>query len=305
MWKTVSKWLILTILTAYIVLAASWSCSQAKAGKCSGIEVAITSTAQVDTITSRGVIKELAKYDSHIIGKNISELKTSAIEKYLNSLRNFEDVQCVITSQGKLRIYVTPMVPELRVFDGNRSYYINKEGKQIIAKADFFADVPVVSGHFTKEFPAKDILPVARFVENDPVLRELVTMIEAHDKNNIILIPRIKGHVINIGDTTNLSYKKQNIITAYKKILPYRGWETYDTISVKYHGQIVATRRDKTPLFRTTTIVDETDPEEATLNGLEETDAQSATGQHISAATQSNSPTENQNKTVKKSQTND
>lgn len=272
MWKTVCKWLILMALMAYAAIAAAWAYAEVHKARCSGIEVAISGTQSVDTVTSKGVLAELAGYDKDLIGKPVYSINTGNIERFLNGLSHFEEVQCIITSKGKLRIHVRPIVPELRIFDGNKSYYINKDGKHITANAQFFADVPIVSGHFSNEFPATSLIPVAKFIENDKILSQLVTMIVARDPDNILLIPRLNGHVINIGDTTNLQYKKRGIMAAYKKILPYRGWETYDTISVKYHGQIIATRRNKEALIHSRPVVEEIDPEEATLEGLTETD---------------------------------
>ena len=34
-------------------------------------------------------------------------------------------------------------------------------------------------------------------------------------------------------------------MTMYRKVLPLKGWEYYDTISVKWAGQVVASRRIK------------------------------------------------------------
>jgi hypothetical protein len=64
----------------------------------------------------------------------------------------------------------------------------------------------------------------------------------------------------------------------YSKVIPYKGWETYDTISVKFNGQIVATRRDKSNLINYEMPVEEEDPEEATLSGLETTETAQSTG---------------------------
>ncbi len=90
-------------------------------------------------------------------------------------------------------------------------------------------------------------------------------MYEVNGPDDIILVPRITGHVINLGDTTRLAEKRRMLMTAYKNIIPYRGWNQYDTISVKFRGQIVATRRNKAPLYPIETFIEEEDPEEATL----------------------------------------
>ncbi len=43
----------------------------------------------------------------------------------------------------------------------------------------------------------------------------------------------------------NLGDKFDRLRLAYKKILPVKGWDFYDTLSVKWRGQVVATRRVK------------------------------------------------------------
>ncbi len=113
--------------------------------------------------------------------------------------------------------------------------------------------------------PPRQVLPVTRFIENDPVLSKLVGMVEASDPDNIILVPRIHGHVVNFGDTNRLEEKRRALITVYRKVMPYKGWEEYDTISVKFKGQVVATRRDKRPMEHGGIYDDDTDMEEATL----------------------------------------
>ena len=126
-------------------------------------------------------------------------------------------------------------------------------------------DVPVVKGNFNEEFTARQVLPVVRFIEKDPIMSQLVGMIYAPDGDNIMLVPRIHGHMINFGDTTRLPEKRDALLALYRKVMPYKGWETYDTISVKFRGQVVATRRDKRRADHGTVIDNGPDMEEATL----------------------------------------
>jgi cell division protein FtsQ len=59
------------------------------------------------------------------------------------------------------------------------------------------------------------------------------------------MVPCIRGHVINFGDTSRIKDKFDNLLTMYRQVMPYKGWNTYDTISVKFKGQVVASRRNK------------------------------------------------------------
>lgn len=263
--KTVWKWIILTVLIVYVISMTVWANAEAEKHQCRGISVSITGGGINDSITTEAVLDLLRQYPEKIVGIPATRVNTRGIQEYIMNLNNFEDVRCHITSQGYLSVSIQPMIPEIRVFDGDNSYYVNKDGKRITSNSAFYVDVPVVQGTFSNDFNPKDILPIVRFVERDSTLHNLITMYVARDKNNILLVPRFTGHVINFGDTSCLKEKKRALLTAYHNILPYRGWELYDTISVKFKGQIVATRRDKRPLYPFETIIEEEDPEEGSL----------------------------------------
>lgn len=263
--KTIFKWLILTSLFAYIACMTIWAREEAAKLACTGIEINIASAGRADSVTIKGVRQELAKFPKKIIGTPLPSLNTRDIEQYLSAYSNFEDVECSLSTTGKLKVGIIPMIPELRVFEGESSYYINKDGKRIESKPNFFVDVPVVTGNFTPSFTPRNLIGLSRFIQSDPVMRHLVGMIEVRDPDNIILVPRIHGHVINFGDTANMVEKRQALLTMYRKVMPYKGWNMYDTISVKFRHQIVATRRDKTRNLHSLPVEEEVDPEEATL----------------------------------------
>ena len=263
--KKILGWIILVLLMAYVVYAAIWAHAEAAKNLCSGIDITIVEGSTTDSVTRKGVMAEINKYPGKIVGAPLPAINTRDLELYLKDFPQFEDVVCSFTTAGILNVKVTPMVPELRVFEDSASYYINKMGKRMNSKASFFVDVPVVSGKFNDKFNPKDILAVTRFISSDPVLNNLVGMIYAEDADNIILIPRIHGHVVNFGDTNRLDEKRKALIAMYKKVLPYKGWEEYDTISVKFKGQVVATRRNKGSLKHLNVEFEEDDMEEATL----------------------------------------
>lgn len=263
--KKILGWVILVILVAYVVYAAIWAHAEAAKNSCKGIDIHIVEGSATDSVTHKGVMTEINRYPYKIIGAQIPTINTRKLEQYLKTFPQFEDVVCNFTPAGRLNVKVTPMVPELRIFEDTMSYYINKDGKKMSSKASFFVDVPVVSGKFNDRFKPADVLPVTRFIASDPVLSRLIGMVHAEDEDNIILIPRIHGHVINFGDTTRLRDKTKALMAVYRKVLPYKGWEEYDTISVKFRGQVVATRRNKARQRPQNVEFEEDDMEEATL----------------------------------------
>lgn len=276
MWKQVLKWTILCGLMAYVITMFVWSRAEARRHVCSGIDVSVAGKGNVSSISEQSVKDVLKDYPIPIVGKPLHSINTFEIGNYLRKFNNFETVDCLITSKGHLKIRVVPMIPAIRVFDGQKSYYVNKDGKTMEAVPSFHVDVPVVTGNFNQKLKPEYVLPVVRYMQNDSLLSNVVSMIKVVDKDNILLVPRIKGHIINIGDTTRLKEKRNAILTAYRSVLPYKGWESYDTISVKFQGQIVATRKDKKPLFPIMAVEEEEDGEEVVLQVSQENEQETA-----------------------------
>ncbi|MDE5869674.1 MAG: hypothetical protein K2H18_05530 [Muribaculaceae bacterium] len=263
--KSIMKWSILLLLFGYCIAISVWARGEADRHICEKIEIEVKGNRSMDTVVVQGVAKELARYPHRLKGARLSEINTADIESYLSSLNTFESVYCMISPGGRLRIEIVPLVPVMRLFTGNESYYINKDGKKIASKAEFYTDAPVVTGNFNSTFKPEEVLPLVKYIDKDPMLRELVSMIEARDAHNLILVPRMMGHVVNFGDTTRLDEKKKALKLFYKKVMPYKGWEEYDTISVKFRDQVVATRRIKPVAPAPLEDNEDIDPDEATL----------------------------------------
>ena len=70
-------------------------------------------------------------------------------------------------------------------------------------------------------------------------------MYVVRDTNNILIVPTLSGHVVNMGNASGFENKFAKLRLFYDKVMPKKGWNTYDTISVKWNHQVVATRRVK------------------------------------------------------------
>ena len=278
--KLILKWLILLALLSYIAIASMWAIDYAEQQTLNDIVINIDQTYPTKFVTKEGVAQKLGKTIDKIKHTPIADLNIEKLEQQLSQDNSFESVECYITSDNKLQIDIVPMIPEIRVFtpDG-KSYYINKDGKRIDSGNEFFMDVPVVTGHFDQTFPAQNVLSVTRHIAADDYLKNLITMIEVKSARNILLYPCFKGQVINIGDTTELTKKFDNLTLFYRKVMNHKGWETYDTISVKFKNQIVASRRDKSKKVHSIEIDDSVNIDEQSLQGVELLDQESTQNQ--------------------------
>ena len=236
---------MLLVLLALLIGGTFWARNKSLDEVCTDIQVEIVNNEGVNFVTPAYVVEELER--KHIFVKNMPvwQINVEDIEKVLSQSQYIESVECMFVNGGVLKITVSQIVPVMRVFDGDQSYYVNRQGKRMNADAKCNIDVPVVQGHFTKKFTPMRLLPLVQYVESDSALKALVTMYCINDTNNIILVPSVEGHVINIGNCSSFDSKFRKLKLFYKKVMPVKGWKYYDTISVKWDYQIVATRRDK------------------------------------------------------------
>ena len=236
---------ILIVLAAALVIGTLWARDKSRGEQCTGIEVQVINADSTSFVTPQGVLNDLKGQGIKLVGKRMGDIDASDIEEALRLSPYLENADIVKCQDGKILIRVSQLGPVFRVFDGESSYYVNRAGKHMTATNFYHSDVPVVQGHFTRKFPPTRLLPLIDYVEKDSLLHSLVTMFIVRDTNNIILVPDISGHVINIGNVTGLDNKFAKLKLFYSKVMPKRGWNTFDTISVKWNHQVVATRRTK------------------------------------------------------------
>ena len=236
---------ILLVLAAALVTGILWAKDKSRGEKCTGIEVQVINADSTSFVTPQGVLNDLKGQGIKLVGKRMGDINASEIEEALRLSPYLENADIVKCQDGKVLIRVSQLVPVFRVFDGGSSYYVNRAGKHMSATNYYHSDVPVVQGHFTRKFPPTHLLPLIDYVENDSLLHSLVTMYIVRDTNNIILVPSISGHVVNIGNVSGLDNKFAKLKLFYREVMPQRGWNTFDTISVKWNHQVVATRRTK------------------------------------------------------------
>lgn len=245
-----SSWIFGTLsclLIGYLVAAAFVTTGLAEQRMCTGVTITVHDTAELKFVTARELANELADFPSTARSRRLSTINMDSLEQMLQTIDKIETVSVNALTDGKIHIDINPMRPVARIFDDmGQSYYINRTGKRIIADARYHLDVPVVQGTFHDEsFPAVNILPLIDYIASDSAWTHAISMIKVDSPRDVILIPVIRGHVINIGEPRDFPDKFARIQAMYRKVLPVKGWEYYDTLSVKWRGQVVATRRNK------------------------------------------------------------
>ncbi len=231
------------LLVIYLLVTCVWANWKADQELCQGLEgdkVVVNDRLHTGFVTSEELTAEVLPLLGNITSRRVSDIDLDSLQLYLISLDKIESAEVMRLTDGRIRVIVEPMLPVARIWPAKgRSYYVNREGKRILASSRYRQDVPQISGYFSPTA----ILPLLDFLKQDADANNFITMISAADTTNIILIPAVRGHVINIGTATDLPDKFRRLRRFYAEVMPVKGWEHYDTISLKWNRQVVATRR--------------------------------------------------------------
>ena len=73
----------------------------------------------------------------------------------------------------------------------------------------------------------------------DEFLNAQIAEIEINKNKQLILYPQVTKQYIEFGELSDIESKIEKLNIFYKDILPFKGWNTYERVSLKFKNQIV------------------------------------------------------------------
>lgn len=253
-------------LIIYLMVAIALSHKMATDAPCNGVKISVTQNELSQFVTAEDIDHELGGIVAAAKTMAASQINLKEIETRLNALSIIESVNCRRLANDEIAIDVDPMTPVARVFDNTGSYYINKAGKHLLASPRYQIDVPVIISESDSLPNVGSILPLLERIEGNEVWSQLVSALKVDNTGDIFIIPSITGHVVNIGDGSDIDDKMKRLFAFYNQVLEVKGWNYYDTISVKFSNQVIgriipSKMRNKTPDYSDLEFEEEIDVE--------------------------------------------
>ena len=128
--------------------------------------------------------------------------------------------------------------------------YMDSEGALFPPSATGFCDVLVAGGNFTEPLrldslnaQASALKTVACFLDSEDDYAPLIDQIFIERDGDIMMVPKVGDHLVELGKADDLDAKFYNLLTFYRKGMPRAGWNTYSKISLKFKGQVVCTKK--------------------------------------------------------------
>jgi cell division protein FtsQ len=173
----------------------------------------------------------------------ITDFKTEELESILESHSAIKEAEVFVSQKGNVEVMIQQKKPIIRVKSYNGDYYLDEFGKIMQLSDNFTPKLLVATG----DISINNHSGIHKFITeiNGSIFwRSQITQIH-FENNNILLIPRVGGQIINIGNFEKISEKLQNLYQFYKVAMPVMGWETYSDINLKFENQIVCVKNYK------------------------------------------------------------
>lgn len=185
----------------------------------------------------------------YLLSSDFGSLNLKELEDRIESHQFVNKAQAYLDLEGNLSIEVTQNRPIARVMvKGGLDYYIGVEG-DILPESDHYtarvvllyldSDDWIDGDNIKNSQQGQEIYELLQFISGDEFWNAQIAAIRVQDDQEVILEPQVTKQEIVFGKPDNLSKKFRKLMIFYKQILPYKGWNTYASVNLKFKNQIV------------------------------------------------------------------
>ena len=241
MLKRILTYTAAAIAVGYIIFALLFLTRKGEGEVCQGVDISINDEG-CGTISGDDIEELLKRKGFKLKGAAMDDIDCGSVEQIINSLSVVEECQCYKTHKGHIGIRVTGKIPVLHAYDiSGREFHIDKHG-DIIEGINSAVYLPVASGFITREMAKKELLVFAEFLQENRFWNEQIEQIFFTAKGNVVLVPRIGNHTIELGKPDNLDKKLEKWRKFYEKGLNTVGWNKYRKINIEFEKQVICTK---------------------------------------------------------------
>lgn len=219
-----------------------------------GLLVEVKELSGGDKLISERDVRQvlLSAFGSDLENSELASLDVDRMERVLENDPFVKNADVYIDQNNQVHIDIDQREPLVRVLDNHgNNYYLDAAGKKMPPSKNYAARVIVATGNvspYTPEFRQKrksnlkDLFNLTQALLADEFLASFIQQIHVNNAGDFILVPLIGDQKIILGPARKLEDKLDRLKIFYKEGMPYEGWRKYETINLKYSGQVVCRR---------------------------------------------------------------
>lgn len=211
-------------------------------------------------VTEKEIKSWLSRNYGVCTGQRLDSLNLGRIEELLLSRGPIVGCEAWTDYEGVLHIEIRQRQPVIRFsYDGDKGYYVDKDGYIFPLHRDYTADVMVIEGDIPVRpaagysgLPSSDrdrqwidgMLGFEKEIGRSRTWKGLISRTMIRDNGDIALTLGSGDETYIIGDPGRLDEKLSGIAVYQKKIKPEAGENHYKVVNLKYKNQIICRQKD-------------------------------------------------------------
>ncbi len=199
-------------------------------------------------ITEAEVVSLIAPTPQPIIGQQVTKKALNDMELRLKAHQYISGAQVYEDLKGTLIAEVVQSNPAARLLRAkDPGAYITLDGEILPLSDRYAARVPLISGAFTDKLVEGSVAPedmvnflnLLEYIQHHEFWRAQIAQLEITSVGQVTMFPQVGKQQIEFGDLRNIEDKFRRLDLFYKKILPQKGWNSYERVNVRYQDQII------------------------------------------------------------------
>jgi cell division protein FtsQ len=184
-----------------------------------------------------------------IVGNDYDGVELKTIENRVKANQYVAETQAFKDLKGNITIEVLLSNPIARILkDKEDDRYICSSGKVIVTSEKYTPRLILLSGRFfnnlssgniSEDSTFSPIFKLVQFIRNNEFWKAQIAQMDVDRQGNVILYPQVTKQYIEFGKAEDIEKKFIKLKYFYKKILPYKGWNHYDRVNLKFKDQII------------------------------------------------------------------
>lgn len=185
----------------------------------------------------------------YVLGLRLGQLDLKELENRVLQHPFVKDVEVFKDLKGNLMVDVYQTKPIARVINPDgEDHYVSVDGDILPVSNKFTARVPLVQladqslldTTLIATEEGQKVFEFIEYVQSDEFWSAQVAHISVDQNMEVSILPQVTKQIVEFGPIEDIDEKFKKLKIFYKKILPGKGWNYYETVSLKYKDQIVA-----------------------------------------------------------------
>ena len=243
MLKKILIYIFWVILAVYMLFSLVIIPNIPDNNQCKGVLITVDND-ENGNLSKENITELLDKEGLNPYGYIIDSIRCTMIENCINEISLVRDCQVYKTADRYVAIEMDCKIPSLKVNDINgNEYYIDSDGN-IITGVHKALHLPVATGHISEEMQSTELKEMACAIYGSRFWLAQTEQIHFEKNGNIILVPRVGGHIIEFGKAENITGKLDKLYTFYTKGLNAIGWDKYEKLNIEFNDKVICTKKN-------------------------------------------------------------